>query len=111
MFGHHEESAPIPFRLTRKGWGTKGYHPMSDDWVPSPWDCSDSGALTVRESLTVLREHATCGPECHISRTARKVRARLIDAPTVRSSVYTRAVRKGGKFGGLWPILTTDATT
>lgn len=50
----------------------------------SQWDCTDHGPLTVRQALDVLNTHGSHGRECRISRTARKVRARVIDTPTVR---------------------------
>jgi hypothetical protein len=83
---------PIEYLLTRKGEHAAGT-------APSRWDCTDHGPLTTAEALDVLRTHGGCGPECRISRTARKIRARLIDAPTVRASVarvstfYTPEVR------------------
>ncbi|MEV0344058.1 hypothetical protein AB0H49_34115 [Nocardia sp. NPDC050713] len=77
--------APIPFALTAKGKRVIAFHPIDDQMKPSPWDCADAGPLTVAESAEVLTTHGQCGSECRISRTARKVRARLIDAPTVRA--------------------------
>lgn len=79
----------IPYLLTRKAEHALSHHPMSEDWVPSPWDCADPGPLTVTEATEVLADHEHCGPSCRISRTARKVRATWADAPTVRA----RAVR------------------
>ena len=69
---------------------TLGYHPLTDDWRVVPWDCTDPGALTIAESRNVLTTHGKCGPECRISRTARKTLARLVDAPTVRASIARR---------------------
>lgn len=92
--------SPIPFQLTDKGVEkgkakrTLGYHPMTDDWRISPWDCKDPGPLTVAEALNVLTTHGDCGDECRISRTARKVRARVIDAPTVRAKAFRRPSKR-----------------
>jgi hypothetical protein len=79
---------PIAYLLTHKGEAALSFHPMSDDFVPSVWDCKDAGPLTVAEATNVLSTHGKCGADCHISRTARKVRARLIDAPTVRAKAF-----------------------
>ncbi|MBF6358448.1 hypothetical protein IU449_28535 [Nocardia higoensis] len=88
----------IPYLLTEKGRKAKtrtlGYHPMTDDWRISPWDCADPGALTPAEAANVLTTHGDCGPSCRISVTARKVRARLIDAPTVRTSAFRRVLNR-----------------
>lgn len=83
---------PIGYRLTGKGvLAARGHHPMADNWVPSPWDCRDSGPLTPAEAADVLKTHGPghdCDAECRIGRTARKVRARLVDAPTVRRNAF-----------------------
>ncbi|MGW5388189.1 hypothetical protein [Nocardia sp. NPDC003963] len=92
---------------------TLGYHPLTDDWRPSPWDCTDPGRVTIAEARNILTTHGpdkpSCGQECAIYRSARKALARLVDAPTVRTSVYTRPPFRGatgaGKSAGLWPIL------
>lgn len=83
---------PITYALTGKGKRAElSYHPMSDNFVPSVWDCADAGPLTMSEANSVLTSHGTgkgkCGSDCRISRTARKVRALQIDAPTVRALV------------------------
>lgn len=51
------------------------------------WDCTDHGPLNVTEAMDAYRTHGEHGPECRIGRAARKVRARLVDAPTVRASI------------------------
>lgn len=85
---------PIAYRLTGKAvLAGRGNHPMSDNWEPSVWDCRDSGPLTPAEAADVLTGHGPghdCDDECRIGRTARKVRARLIDAPTVRTAAFRR---------------------
>jgi hypothetical protein len=74
---------PITYLLTAKGERAA---------VPAPrWDCTDHGPLTVAQALDVLRTHSTC--DCRISRVARKVRAQVIDAPTVRSQTPRTARR------------------
>lgn len=75
---------PIEYLLTRKG-------ESATNAPASQWDCTDHGPLTVAQARDVLRTHGECG--CRISRTARKVRARMIDAPTVRSQVPGKAQR------------------
>lgn len=88
------DKAPIAYQLTEKGKRAKartlGYHPMTDEWRISPWDCADPGRLTVAEARNVLTQHGPdkCGQVCTITRTARKVMARLIDAPTVRAKAF-----------------------
>jgi hypothetical protein len=75
----------IGYLLTPKG---------ERETVPaSRWDCTDHGPLSVAQAMDVLRTHSACGKECRISRTARRVRARVIDAPTVRSQVPGKAQR------------------
>ena len=71
---------------------TLGYHPLTDDWRVVPWACNDPGRLTVAEAKNVLSTHGQHGPDCVISRTARKVLARLVDAPTVRTSAFQRVL-------------------
>jgi len=85
--------APIAYLLTAKGkrattTRTLGYHPMTDDWRITPWDCTDPGRLTIAEARNVLETHGKCGSGCYISRTARKVLASRIDAPTVRARAF-----------------------
>lgn len=81
-------NSPIAYALAGKGkQATLSYHPMAEDWVPSPWDCADSDPLTMHEASGVLATHSTCGAKCRISRAARKVRALHIDAPTVRVDI------------------------
>lgn len=77
---------PIPYELT--GRALLAAHPVTDALVPSVWDCADTGGLTVREALDVLHGHDRCGPRCEIAKTARRVRARVIDAPTVRTAAH-----------------------
>lgn len=69
---------PIPFQVTPKGQRAA---------LGRRWDCTDHGPLTVAEANDVLITHGSCGAECRIGRTARRVRALFIDAPTVRASV------------------------
>ena len=75
----------IGYLLTPKGERATG--------PASRWDCTDHGPLSVAQALDVLHTHSTCGKECRISRTARRVRARVIDAPTVRSQMPRKAQR------------------
>jgi len=90
------KGGPIAYLLTSKAERALAgdYHPMSEEWVPSMWACADSGPLTPAEAADVLRTHGQCGAECRIGRTARKVRARLIDAPTVRTSAFRRILAR-----------------
>ena len=76
----------IPYLLTRKAERTLSFHPITDDMVPSPWDCADAKPLTASEARDVLTMHGK--HTCPVSRTARKELARLIDAPTVRASAF-----------------------
>jgi hypothetical protein len=91
---HIGESAdPISYLLTPKGERATG--------PASQWDCTDHGPLSVAQARDVLRTHNTCGKECRISRTARRVRARVIDAPTVRT-------RKAQRVRDFYPVTSGD---
>lgn len=70
---------------------TVGYHLLTDEWLPVPWQCDYPGRLTVAESRNVLKTHGAHGKSCRIRRTARKTLARLIDAPTVRAAAVAAA--------------------
>jgi hypothetical protein len=67
---------------------TLGYHVLTDEWLVIPWECSYPGRLTVAEARNVLATHKDHPPSCRIGRTARKVLARLVDAPTVRMQAF-----------------------
>lgn len=71
---------------------TLGYHPMTDEWRISPWDCTDPLPLTVPEARTVLDEHANHVGQCVITRTAlatmRRHRLAQIDAPTIAAHPF-----------------------
>jgi len=75
----------ISYLLTPKGERANG--------PATRWDCTDHGPLSVAQAVDVLRTHGGHGPECRIGRTARKVRARVINAPTVRSQMPRKAQR------------------
>ena len=70
---------------------TLGYHYLTDEWLVIPWQCSYPGRLTLAEARNVLAEHEGHGKDCRIARTARKTRARFIDAPTVRARAFALA--------------------
>jgi hypothetical protein len=59
--------------LLRRKPRTLAYHPMTDDWRITPWDCYDPGPLTLAEARNVLKSHSQCGTECVIGRTARTI--------------------------------------
>lgn len=67
---------------------TLGYHALTNDWLVIPWDCSYPGRLTVAESRNVLKTHDVHGKPCRIRRTAKRVLARLVGAPTVRAQAF-----------------------
>lgn len=71
---------------------TLGYHVLTDEWLTIPWDCSYPGRLTIAESRNVLKTHEAHGKTCRIRRTAKRVLARLIDAPTVRAQAVAAPV-------------------
>ncbi|MGW0163540.1 hypothetical protein ACWDUN_29885 [Mycobacterium sp. NPDC003323] len=85
-----DSKTSVLLRLIKGGKPTRtlGYHPMTDDWRITPWDCTDPGRLTVAEARNVMESHGKCGSDCLISRTARKVLASRIDAPTVRAKAF-----------------------
>ncbi|MEV0766555.1 hypothetical protein [Nocardia sp. NPDC050435] len=62
-------------------------HPITPADAVSPWDCNDTGALTVTQARQVRSDHSTHWGDCAVSKTAKKTLARLIDAPTVRVKV------------------------
>jgi hypothetical protein len=67
---------------------TLGYHVLTDEWLVIGWECSYPGRLSIAESRNVLRTHDIHGKSCRIRRTAKRVLARLIDAPTVRAQAF-----------------------
>lgn len=67
---------------------TLGYHVLTGQWLVIPWQCSYPGRLTIAEARNVHRTHKGHGKDCRIERTARKMLARLIDAPTVRAQAF-----------------------
>lgn len=91
---------PIPDRLTNLARSvvptrrrTLGYHPMTDTWRISPWDCTDPGALTVREAHNVLGLHARC--RCRISRTARATLAAQLSRAELTAAGLVLTVNGG----------------